>query len=207
MVIERKFAGDGAIDIDVNTSDGILALQGDVAYSFDVTLQLVFGVDENGFFIDTGAVAGPELTVSNLDIVGPVEAKGHFGIVEVYLTAGELVINEGVSFNVDFNDPEYDHLAEEDTGKLRLYEFNLASILGILIFEARGPPNADDLVFSGIFAVGDENGEVIPEPVVLTWNDVNRPDEIVLSGEGTTQLKNNNGEVKDGLLTGLGHMP
>ena len=34
----------------------------------DVALHLVFGVDDSGFFIDTEAVAGPELSVSNLSL-------------------------------------------------------------------------------------------------------------------------------------------
>ena len=60
--IDRELVGSG--DIEVEAFGGKVTLEGHVEYSFHLALHLVFGVDAKGFFIDTNAVAGPELSLT-----------------------------------------------------------------------------------------------------------------------------------------------
>src|SRR5262249_30327029 len=68
MTVARTFGGQA--NLDVGALGGLLSLSGDATFSLDATLHLVFGVDDRGFFIDPGAVDGPELKLSNLQLLG-----------------------------------------------------------------------------------------------------------------------------------------
>jgi hypothetical protein len=54
MTIIKRFAGEGKIDVDalgkldIDDPGGLLTLKGEVVYSFDINLHLVFGVDSAG---------------------------------------------------------------------------------------------------------------------------------------------------------------
>jgi len=187
MAIERTFAGGG--EIDVNAFSGKLALSGEVTYSFDVDLHLAFGIDDAGFFIDTDAFVGPELHVSNLSLVGTVEAVGRLGFIEVSLTDGTVTIDPGVSFSVDFHDPDIDPISGEAPGRLRLHEFGLSSILDILTLEIAGNPDADDLVFSGVFGVAAlipgiaAPFTIVDAGLIFTWADISNPLGVVVTAQ------------------------
>ncbi|MEJ2698045.1 MAG: hypothetical protein P8Z70_00015, partial [Desulfuromonadales bacterium] len=179
MQLEGSFAGGG--EIDVNGFDGKLSLRGEVVYSFDIALHLVFGVDAGGFFIDT--VRGAEVTVTNLNLHGTVEAQGQLGFLQVFLTGGTVAVDTGVSVSIAFQDPADDPLTDDPHGILRLHEFENNSIFDILSLGLSGSPTADDLVFSGNFGVAALLPSLSSAPftiaeagLVFTWADIVTPE-------------------------------
>src|SRR5262249_15587459 len=106
MTVARTFGG--TTSIDTSTLGDLVALTGEATFSIDVTLHLVFGVDDGGFFIDPSAVAGPELTLSNLQLLGDISASGRVGFLQVDLTDGSLQVAPGVSLGIDLVDPGVD---------------------------------------------------------------------------------------------------
>ena len=151
VTVTGEFAGGGEIEIDA--FNGLVTLSGDVLYSFDLTMHLVFGVDEFGFFIDTEGVQGPEFSISHLKLLGAVEATGRLGFIEVRLTDGTIAVDDAVQFSTDLRDPSADPVTGEAPGRLRPHEFTLGSVSDIFEFTMTGNPVQDDLVFSGQFSV------------------------------------------------------
>ncbi|KPK77291.1 MAG: hypothetical protein AMJ79_03720, partial [Phycisphaerae bacterium SM23_30] len=187
MSLDKTFAGEGEIDIDA--FDGKLSLGGDVFYSFDILLHLIFGVDEKGFFIDTETLTEPELKVSNLNLVGTVEAIGNIGFIQVTLTDGTVTVNEAVSISVDFHDPTEDDLNGEAPGLLRLHELNSNSVFDLFSLVIQGNPAADDLIFTGYFGVGLALPGLSSVPFTIaeaglkfSWNDISDPFNVLVEG-------------------------
>lgn len=97
--ITQRLAAHGQIDLDGNVfvenpdpplgdlSLGDFALDAEADYSAELTLHVVLGVDERGFFIDTGSLAGPELTVSNVQVAN-ITSAGRLGFLGVTLDRG-----------------------------------------------------------------------------------------------------------------------
>ena len=52
---------------------------GDLECVSGLGFGLVFGIDDQGFFIDANAAGEPELTISKLQVSGSVDAGGHLG--------------------------------------------------------------------------------------------------------------------------------
>ncbi|MCI0540002.1 MAG: hypothetical protein L0Z50_32755, partial [Verrucomicrobiales bacterium] len=180
VTVTGDFAGRGEIAID--SFNGLVTLRGEVLYSFDLTMHLVFGIDQFGFFIETEGVQGPEFTISNLNLLGTVTAKGRLGFIEVSLTDGSITVDEGVRFSVDLNDPSADPLTGEAPGRLRPHEFNLEALSDLFAFEITGNPLLDDLVFSGTFGVAaiipgstDPPLTIIDAGLNFFWADINDP--------------------------------
>jgi len=198
MRVETKFAGEGAIDM-VDAS-GMLNIQGDVVYSFNAILHLVFGVDEHGFFIDpdNDAVDGPEVTLTNLNLLGTVEATGSLGFIQVKLSDGHVTVNEAVSIAVDFlpeGAGDFDEVLGEDPGVLRLHELTSRSMFDLFELVAEGTGKDDginDLIFEGTFGVallipGQENTPLTIASAGLrfNWDRISHPIDIYVEGTNT----------------------
>ena len=160
----------------------------------------MFGIDEQGFFIETDAAA-PELSIQNLDLVGTVEAAGRLGFLEVSLTDGVIALNNEVSFTVDLVDPEVDPLTDELPGKLRIHELGLTSVLDTIVLDVRGSPTEDDLLFSGTFGVAalipgitDAPFTIAEAGIVFTWSDITSLLDVTLT-PGFWDDLNGNGQL------------
>src|SRR5581483_8032764 len=81
---------DGPADLDLEALGGDVNVSGTADVSADVTMHIVFGVDSEGFFINTVSNADPLLTVSNVKLEDSVQGEGRFGFTDVALTDGTL---------------------------------------------------------------------------------------------------------------------
>src|SRR5262249_28673973 len=80
-----------------------LRFAGQMEISADVSLNLVFGIDTNGFFLKPAA--GAEFLVHHIELAGDVRAEGRFGFVGVDLDDIHLTVDAGVGLRFDLKDP------------------------------------------------------------------------------------------------------
>ena len=170
----KRLGGEADLDLDFDLLGGHVNLQGLIGIDAAVELNLVFGVDANGFFIDTTG-GTPELQVRDLQLDGQAEASGRFGFLDVEARTTVLDVDDSVGLNVDLLDPGGD-------GKLRLSDlgFSLGDKVDLSV---TGNPSADDVVLGleahasailpGIDAIDLGNAQIS-----LTWADVSQPTSV-----------------------------
>ncbi|MEW6156110.1 MAG: LEPR-XLL domain-containing protein, partial [Verrucomicrobiota bacterium] len=198
--INRRFGGEG--NIDFTALGGKLRLAGSGSFSIDVALHLVIGADDNGFFIMTDAVTGPELVLSNIQLLGRLDAVGRLGFIEVSLTHGEISLDPQVQVSVDLREPGPDPITGELDQKIRLHEFTHFSPLDFFTVQLVGNPAADDFVVRGNFGIrailpGSSSGfSIVDAGLVFTWADINN----LVDFDVTAQPGNPSGELLARLL-------
>ncbi len=172
----KTISGKGTVAIDA--LDGLFELNGELEVSADAALHLVLGVDAFGFFVDTTAVAGPELVLRGLAVNG-MTASGRFGFLEVDLKNGSLATDNSVAISVNITEPGPDVYSGQLDGRIRLFELtdDPDSVFDVSV--AGG--GVQDLVLTAGFTVGvtDLGGEPLFDigtaTVKLTWPDINNP--------------------------------
>ncbi|HEY4634069.1 MAG TPA: hypothetical protein VIH00_09155, partial [Candidatus Limnocylindrales bacterium] len=195
---------DGAGEIDVDALAGAIFLKGSGEFSADVTLHLVFGVDEHGFFIDP--TPDPELTVRNLQVQGDAEAGGNLGLLDVQVSDFDLTTDPGVALSVDLVEPGPDPFTGATDGKIRLYELDRLSDL--FHVRATGSPTANDLTLTGTFTATTSlfgSGTTLGSAdVSLVWADISNPFSVTLNNVGVIQTIDD--ALKSAIRTGLEHV-
>ena len=137
---------DGAADFDLGTElfGGNVDLDGFMEINAEVVLNLAFGVDESGFFIDTSGPE-PELLFRNISLEGDLDAGGQFGFLDVSLSAPELTIDDQVQAALNLTAPSPDGLLRLSDLVGDITNLELPN-LGRLV--VTGNPTEDDLVFT-----------------------------------------------------------
>jgi hypothetical protein len=142
-----------------------------VEVSVDVQLNLIFGLDSDGIFIETNG-ALPEVAISNIQLTGALDGSGQFGFLSIELTEPELTIN-GVSIALDLVAP---------TGnKIRLGDLaNPAQLDQLADLTVTGPSGDDVVLTAGVQAQALLPGMSAPfdlgdASVTLRWADITQP--------------------------------
>ena len=195
----------GVAALEIEEMDGALDLEGFAEMSIDVTLHIVIGVDEEGFYIDANRAGEPELILRNLQLLGVEDVTGTFGVSGVALESTTLTVDPTFEVAVDLLDPAADPFSEVDDGLIRPYEVEISdddeSFVAVDMSSA--DPAVPDVEFRAVLALGEE-GSATTDTVDLVWDDIEAPEDITSSGGTTTEQQTE--DIKSGLLTGLGHM-
>src|SRR5262249_18837714 len=70
QVTDKTLSGTAGLDLEA--LGGVVNVQGTATLSADVTLHIILGADDNGFFIDPESNPDPEFTIGNFQITGDV---------------------------------------------------------------------------------------------------------------------------------------
>ena len=184
--VEVKRTLDGKADLNLQAMDGAINVHGAVDISADVTMHLVFGTDDKGFFIDASGGAEPLLTVQNIAISGKVDGGGEFGFLEVDLKNATMTVDPSVKLSVQLHEPGPDPYTGATDGLIRLYELNTLSA-GMATASLEGNPAADDVILTGTFEVSAVlPGDAPPftlgnAQVTFKWADVTDPATVDVS--------------------------
>ena len=160
----------GTADLDLNLLDGLIDVFGTIDISANVTLNIQFGVDDAGFFINPGYTAS-EIVVNGLQVSGGLRAGGEFGILNVVMSEVLVEVAEDVSFRVDLTDGSL------SDGKIRLDELTKDSDSIFNVTLSRDDTE-NDLRITGLFEVAgllpglDAPFDLIDARVQFTWTDV-----------------------------------
>ena len=174
FVMQIKKTLSGTAKLAVNLFDGVLQLDGNLTISADITLNLVFGVDARGFFLETNASADPELYVSNFQVAGTVAGVGRFGFLEVRMDNASLTTDPDVKLGINLLEPGPDSFSGVTDGRLRLFELG-NDLTGLATLSIVTDPVQDDVKLTGDFSVAatEFGGEPVFElgaaTVSLIW--------------------------------------
>ena len=89
--IVKRLNGTADFDVGFDLFGGRVDLAGLMGISAEVVVDLTFGFDAQGFFVDTTG-STRELAIRDVQVVGDASASGHFGFLDV---------NVGVDVDVD----------------------------------------------------------------------------------------------------------
>ncbi|RIK78198.1 MAG: hypothetical protein DCC68_15775 [Planctomycetota bacterium] len=170
----------GSADLDLSVLNGRIGLRGSVETSADVTMNLVFGIDDRGFYIDTENGAS-RFTIGNFGI-GKISALGRLGPVRVTAEAGTLTSDSDAHLEFAWRNPADDPFFPNDAAedhRIRLYEID-APIASLFRASIDGDPGdgVADLEFVASYAVSVFNINVTDAKVRFTWNDLAQPNVV-----------------------------
>ncbi|MEX0330674.1 MAG: LEPR-XLL domain-containing protein, partial [Puniceicoccaceae bacterium] len=157
--IIKTLSGQADLEFDFDVGIGDIDITGGIEVSADLTLDMVFGVDPNGFYIrtrDGDPSAGPELSLGNIvvDVSDDVKAIGRFGFINVALTEVDLAVDSAVALEVDITTGggSDTQLRVQDffTDPLGLFDL---SLVGNPTNASDGDPNTNDLFLTGTFTI------------------------------------------------------
>src|SRR5262249_33884305 len=143
---------------------------GDADINALVTVDLVFGVDAGGFFIQVDPNQ-PEFVVSDVKIDSG-DAQGDFGFLNVEIHDPSLVMEDGVELRFDLHDPG----TQGADGKIRPLELATAPFDDLVSFQLVSPntPNVPDITLTANMEVHTElAGLEIPlgeVPLTVKWD-------------------------------------
>jgi hypothetical protein len=172
----------GIADLGVLTPDGKASVSGTIDALAEVSLHVIFGLDAQGFFIDTLHNPDPLLVVRNLrnDPDGGVDAVGRIGSLDVNVTAGTLQFDPQFAVAVNLRQAAPDPLTGESDGLLREDQLD-AGLSSLTSTDVLGNPTADDAVFTPTLAVAPVgDGEALFDlggapQVTFRWADADAP--------------------------------
>ncbi|QSA97859.1 OmpA family protein [Methylococcus sp. EFPC2] len=176
----------GRADVDLDLLGGDISLAGKVDVSADVTLNLVFGVDNtNGFYVRSNA--GHDIVIDNIHVgnLDSVEASGQFGFLGVDLTNAALAMAPGVHFDIDINNAG-DSFVQVSDLLANLANYTAVNLVG------DPAPNIRDVTLTGTFGVSAFlPGEAAPFSLLdaratVTWDDIEAP---LLNGPGNVDVQ------------------
>ena len=198
FVMQIKKTLSGTAKLAVNLFDGLLQLDGDLSVSADLTLNLVFGVDASGFFIETNASADPELAISNFQVAGTVAGVGRFGFLEVRMDNASLTTDPDVKLGVNLLEPGPDAFSGVTDGRLRLFELG-NDLTGLATLSIVTDPVQDDMKLTGDFTIaatefgGAPVFELGTATVSLIWPQIDNLTQFKIdvtgSGPGATLMR------------------
>lgn len=179
----------GIVDLDVAADIfggvGDVRLTGGLEIGADVALNLSFGVDDKGFYLEPDPAVS-ELVVTNLSIEGEVLGSGRVGFLGVDLNGATLSMDPDVEVRFDLSDPGTDPVDGAD-GKIRIPELTAASVGDLIAASVSGDPgdgSNDDAVLTGFFTVGavvpgfEAPFDLADEQLELVWSDFAEPGEV-----------------------------
>ena len=81
---EKELKGDTGFDVSFDKFGGHVSLSGSVEASATIHVNLVAGIDAQGFYIETGGT-DPELSIGDIHVEGELHGEGQFGFLGVEL--------------------------------------------------------------------------------------------------------------------------
>ncbi|MDA1013146.1 MAG: DUF4347 domain-containing protein, partial [Planctomycetota bacterium] len=205
MTIDRNF--EATMDVALDALGGTLALRGNLDLSADVVAHVVFGVDEDGFFIQETADGDHAVVVRNLHLMGDLSIGGGAGLVTLDVTNAELGLDPSVELVLGLNEPGADPFTGETDGKIRLYELS-APTLDMFDVEIAGNHSdaIDDLTFSVDVTVDSVFGTTPTKNFSFAWNDITDLTSLSISGTGVTYVRQRIHDLSVGLKDGLSNL-
>ena len=170
----------GFVDLGVADSTGI-ELEGLLGVEMTVQLDLAFGFDGSGFFVDTSGT-GPELQVLDMRIADGATAFGRIGFLGVELVDADLTWDPDVSIDFEFNDPA-SGIADD---LIRVSELQSPEYDDSVDANVNNDPGdgTADVQLDGVFSVraiapGFEDGIALADSGVrLSWDDLAQPQAV-----------------------------
>ncbi len=168
---------DGHTDLDLQALGGDISVSGTADVSADITLHIIFGVDADGFFIDTAGNPDPLLTVGNVQLEEGVEGDGRFGFTDVTLTDGTLTFDPLVKLSVALRETGPDPVTGKQTSRLRLSQMG-DSPDDLATATLSHNPAGDDVTFVAEFEpapVEEDQPDPFtlgPAEIQMVWSDV-----------------------------------
>ncbi|HYW81155.1 MAG TPA: hypothetical protein VE890_16350, partial [Thermoguttaceae bacterium] len=181
--VEKRLEGTADFEAGFEFLGGTVDLSGLMEIGAKVVLDLDFGVDAQGFFVDTSG--GAELVVSNISLEGAAGASGDFGFLEIEVGVEEFTVDEDVQVAVNLT-------KASDGGKLRFADLAgpMTSFIDVSI---TGDGAQDDVVLRASATVGgidfgSGGFDLGGAEVTLTWADINDPTTVgVAASAGLAQ--------------------
>ncbi len=170
----------GFVDLGVADSAGI-ELDGLLGVEMTVQLDLAFGFDGSGFFIDTSDT-GADLQVLDMHIVDGATASGRIGFLGVELVDADLTWDPDVSIDFDFNDPA-SGVADNLIRVSELQSTEYADSVDATVNNDPGD-GTPDVQLDGVFSVraiapGFEDGISLADSGIrLSWDDLAQPQAV-----------------------------
>ena len=167
---------------------GDVELVGEIELSALVRLDVIFGMDAQGFFLKPKANS-PAVRLSQFTVAGDLEVAGRFGFLGVTVSEATITVDDGVSLDIILHDSGIDAA----DGVLRAREIrDFASVVTPQVVS--NPADADDdLVFTGTFGVGlvargiGLSVPIVEAPVRLAWNNFANPGALQVPAGAQTQ--------------------
>jgi len=119
----------------------IINFNGSVAITADVTLDIEFGADTDGFFVGVDA-ANPEVVISNIQINGDGTLNGDFGFLAAKLSNLMLTLETGLELRFDLIDPG--SVAADDI----IRPTEMSNVTAAFTLQSPGTAGTPDVMFS-----------------------------------------------------------
>ncbi|MCA9170110.1 MAG: hypothetical protein KDB23_20680, partial [Planctomycetales bacterium] len=182
LTINRSLGGTAAMG-DLLTNGGLIAIGGDISLEVDVHGHLIFGSDNDGFYVLTNATscandpnaapasgtAPPEIVISNLR--GTLSGGGRLGPLEVTFTDATLAVDSDVKLEIDL----LSEVGSTNNGILRLEQL-FESPQQLVSANLIGDPNDDvpDLSISAHVSATLFNTPLLQDRQIgFAWPDIN----------------------------------
>ncbi len=135
----------------------------------DVTLDLIFGVDADGFFIQPDAAAA-ELSIGDFELDGDLDVSGRFGFLGVDLSEISMTVDDAVKLRFDLTNP-----ATGGTDKIRLADLG-NSVTDLVSFQLDSP-GSNDVQFNAKLSAlavvpGLDPFSLFDTDISLDWADI-----------------------------------
>ena len=203
----------GRARLDWTADGGRTALAGDVNVSADVTLNLGFGVDAQGFYVDANG-NGPTLRVTNFAIESEAATvRGLFGVTDVELSELLFTPKAGLALSATLVEGNGNVVTGEGPdGKLRAYELdpNRAHELATGSVERPGTVGPDFSLSAFLTPAKLADGTTLTAlgdggRVVWDWADATDPNSVVArpATKGDTEFFTLGGASAGSFLDGL----
>ena len=193
-VVNRRL--DGIVNLDVNADGtfGQVRLFGALEVDARVDLNLVFGADDDGFFIKPSAAGAPAVRVSDIKSTGAVLGSGRFGFLGVDVDAATLTVDPDVGVEFSLRDPG----TEAADGLIRFTELSPTDFANLVTVAVDADPGdaTPDVILAGTFSASaavpglDAGIPLLGANVELRWADLAKPTDVSLhAATGSTGAK------------------
>lgn len=169
----------------------LVGLVGEANLGAEVTLNLAFGVDDKGFYIDTQSIAEPTVRISKIAVDDQdFNLGGRFGLLDVQLQNPVIRINPNLQFVVRLKAPETDIVSGiSSQGKIRAYTFNDDSFSTLVTSRVERPSDGvpDITLTANVTPQPIDEGGPLPAGlpasgrVTLKWADATNPNSLVIA--------------------------
>ena len=190
---------DGSANLDLEALGGTVTLTGSVNVSVLVHIHLIFGVDSEGFYIDTdlGETSQgqplPMLTVDHIAISPDPDltVSGDFGIFDITASSLTITVDQAIGASLSLPLESLDTITGATDSLLRPEDFGtMADIATTQLLWTAGQSvqvNATINVDSGLF------GSIIPSALqnlqlAFLFDDPSDPTDVTISGPGFSSI-------------------
>jgi Ca2+-binding RTX toxin-like protein len=180
--IKKNLAGTASLGL--SALGGLATLDGFIDVSADVTLNLRFGVDAKGFFLDpAGSGAGlPEITISNVQ-VSNLNALGRFGFLSAFTGIGSLTMDPQARFEINVVDPGADPFDGSTDSRIRGTDLAGLANEALVTTSLVGDPGdaTPDLKFIASYEIAAFGLNLTDAQIEFSWNDLAQPNIITVA--------------------------